>query len=512
MILDFDSIAALTEIDADLCIAGAGAAGIALALEFAGARQRVVVLESGGESFEPATQRLYDSELRGLPCATVHEGRARRLGGTTTMWAGQALGLDDLDFEVRDWVPCSGWPLTLSELQPYYRRAERLMGVPEAWYGERGWPRGLPMPPVTEGLAARFSTFSPTPNFATAHRAALQRAANVTVLLHANARTLVMDGEGARVGAIEIASLSSGRMARITARRFVICCGGVETPRLLLASRVGDDLVGRYFQEHVHVNVPVLATSRRLVGRRFHGRRVGGVRHFAKLAATPRLQRRERMLNVGANVSYDPDANHAVRAVKDGELLGALRYPRQLGAAAYRHIVLGQKASEGFGTMYFCVQTENLPRWNSRVMLARSTDGLGMPRAVVDWRVGDEELRAAELFARRLSALLRTSGLGHLDLSGFPLPRDPELLRERVAGGCHHIGTTRMADGPRDGVVDRDCRVFGVENLFLAGSAVFPTSGWSNPTLTLLALCYRLADRLKEELASSAREAVGVGS
>jgi choline dehydrogenase-like flavoprotein len=512
MILDFDSADAPSEIDVDLCIAGAGAAGIALALEFAGTGQRVVVLESGGEAFEPETQRLYDSELRGLPCATVHEGRARRFGGTTTMWAGQALALDEIDFEVRDWVPGSGWPLTVSELQPYYRRAERLMRLPEAWYGERGWPRGLPIPPVTEGLIARFSTFSPTPNFATSHRAAVERAANVTVLLHANARTLVMDGTRARVDAIEIASLSSLRAGRIRARRYVICCGGVETPRLLLASEVGNDLVGRYFQEHVHVNVPVLAFSRRLVGRAFHGRRVGGIRHFAKLTASPALQRHERMLNVGANVSYDPDANPAVHAVKDGDLLGALRYPGQLASAIYGHAVMRQKASEGFGTMYFCVQTENVPRRDSRVTLARGIDALGMPRAVVDWRVGDEELRTAELFARRLSALLRASGLGSLDLAGFPLPRDFELLGEQVVGGCHHIGTTRMADHPRDGVVDRECRVFGVENLFVAGSAVFPTSGWSNPTLTLLALCHRLADRLKGELASRDREAVGAMS
>jgi choline dehydrogenase-like flavoprotein len=512
MILDFDSRNAPAEIDADLCIAGAGAAGIALALEFARASQRIVVLESGGEFLEPETQSLCESELRGLPCATVHEGRARRFGGTTTMWAGQALALDELDFEARDWVPSSGWPLTFAELQPYYRRAERLMGLPDASYGERGWPRGLPMPPVTEGLVARFSTFSPIPNFATSHRSELDRAPNVTVLLHANVKTLVMDGEGARVGAIEIASLASGRSGRIRAHRYVICCGGVETARLLLASGVGNDLVGRYFQEHVHVNVPVPVANRRLIGHVFHSRRIAGIRHLAKLSASPALQRQEQMLNVGANVSYDRDANRAVRAVRDGDVLGALRYPGQLGGAVYRRVILRQKASEGFGTIYFCVQIENLPRRDSRVMLAGRTDALGLPRAVVDWRVGEEELRTAQRFAGRLAALLSTSGLGRLDLSGFPLPREVDILRERVAGGCHHIGTARMADHPHDGVVDPDCRVFGVENLFVAGSAVFPTSGWSNPTLTLLALCYRLADRLKEELASRGREAAGVSS
>jgi choline dehydrogenase-like flavoprotein len=150
--------------------------------------------------------------------------------------------------------------------------------------------------------------------------------------------------------------------------------------------------------------------------------------------------------------------------------------------------------------MYFCVQAENVPRRDSRVTLDRRADAIGLPRAVVEWRVGDPELHTAELFARRLDALLRASRLGRLDLSAFPMPRDLDLLGNHVAGGCHHIGTTRMADHPCDGVVDAGCRVFGIENLFIAGSAVFPTSGWSNPTLALLALAYRLADRLKVEL------------
>jgi choline dehydrogenase-like flavoprotein len=270
---------------------------------------------------------------------------------------------------------------------------------------------------------------------------------------------------------------------------------------LLLASRgVGNDhdLVGRFFQEHLHVKVPVVPGSRRAIAQVFHSRRLGGVRHFAKLSAGPALQRRERILAVGADLCYDADANVALRALKDRSWLTAARHPFQLSAAAYRRLVLGQKASEGFGTMYFSVQTETAPRRESRVTLDHRTDAIGMPRAVVDWRVGAEELRTAELFAGRLDALLRSHELGHLDR--FPLERNLDRLSGRVAGGCHHIGTARMASDPRHGVVDRHCRVFGVENLFVAGSAVFPTSGWSNPTLSLLALGYRLADRLQTEL------------
>lgn len=520
MIVDFGRADTPAQFDVDLCLMGAGAVGIATALEFVPTRTRVVVLESGGETPEADSQSLYDSELRGLRCHSVHQGRARVFGGTTTKWAGQALALDELDLAARDWVPHSGWPISLAQLQPYYRRAERLMGLPEVTYDERGWPAGLPKPPSSHELRRRFSTFSPAPNFAAAHRATLARAPNVTVLLHANATRLSMREAGGTVDAVEIASLG-GRTGRVQARRYVICCGGIETPRLLLASRgIGNhhDLVGRFFGEHLHVKVPLIPANRRTVARLFHGRRIDGVRHFAKLSAGPVLQRSERLLRVGADLCYDADANLALGAVK--ELRSALRSPRhparvpravlaagrhpwQLGAIAYRHAVLRQKASEGFGTMYLCVQIETAPRPQSRVALESRLDALGMPRAVVDWRVGARELRTVQVFAERLDALLRDSKLGCLQLSGLPLPGEPELLSQRVAGGCHHVGTTRMAHDPRAGVVDRDCRVFGVENLFIAGSAVFPTGGWCNPTLTLLALGYRLADRLKAELGTA---------
>jgi choline dehydrogenase-like flavoprotein len=500
MIVDFARAQAPTRFDADLCIVGAGAAGIAIALEFTRTRIKVVLLEGGGERPESDSQGLYHSELRGLRCSTVLDGRARVLGGTTTLWAGQALPLDEIDFAAREWVPCSGWPISLAQLQPYYRRAERLMRLPAVSYGEPGWPETLRTPPSSEGLRRRFSTFARAPNFAASHRAALERAANVTVLLHANATALIPREDGARLAGIAIASLE-GRAGDVRARRYVICCGGVETPRLLLASHgIGndEDLVGRFFQEHVHVRLPVASPNRRAIARLFHSRRVDGVRHFAKLAATPALQRRERTLNVGADVSYDPNANPALRAIKRREWVAAARHPGQLAAAGYRRAIVGEKASEGFGTIYFCVQTETAPRRESRVTLDRRTDAIGMPRAVVDWRVGEPELRTAEMFAARLDSMLAVNDLGRL--VPVALERDLQRLSDQVAGGAHHIGTTRMAGDPRTGVVDRDCRVFGVENLFVAGSGVFPTSGWSNPTLTLLALAYRLADRLKTEL------------
>jgi choline dehydrogenase-like flavoprotein len=521
MILDFESHEVPSDLEADLCIVGAGAVGLAVALEFTRTRHRVVVLEGGGEEPEPHTQGLYQSDLRGVRCSTVHDGRARIFGGTTTMWAGQALPLEDIDLVRRDWVEHSGWPISFSEIGSYIPRAERLLRLPEVSYDELGWPPKLPQPPEFDGLRRRFSTFSPTPNLARAYRSALAGATNVTVLLHANVTRVSTVADNSSVEAVEVRSLL-GRSGRVHARRYVLCCGGVETPRLLLASRGvdhrgvgnGHDLVGRFFQEHPNVKVPVVPRSRRRMARMFHTKRLGRVRHFAKLGVREELQRSEGILNVGGDLCYDVDANAAVGSVRvlvdairarDLErapraVLRILGHPGQLLAAAVGAAVLRQKPTEGFGTMYLCVQTEAAPNPDSRVMLGARTDALGVPRAVVDWRIGEPELRTAEIFARRVDAGLRAHGLGHLDLSGFPLERDLERLSERVAGGCHHIGTTRMSNDPRNGVVDRNCRVHGVDNLFVAGSSVFSTGGWSNPTLTLLALGYRLSDRLKEEL------------
>lgn len=521
MILDLETTRIPAELETDLCLIGAGAVGIAIALAFAGGRHRVVVLESGGERPEAETEALLASDLRGVRCSTALDGRARIFGGSTTMWAGQALTFDETVFAAREWVPGSGWPLAPAEIAPYLPRARRVLALPELPLGDDGWPARLPQPPVLDGLTAMLSSFSPAPNLARTHREALARAANVTIVLHANATQIVTARDGAEVGALDARSLGGHRL-RVRARRYVVCCGGIETPRLLLASKrvdprgVGNahDLAGRCFQEHPHLKIPIVGGSRRRLAQQFHSRRLNGVRVLAKLAAGERLQRSERILNAGGDVTYDVDANDAVRSgralvraarERRGRHAAAhagavLAHPLQLARAASGAALLGRKASEGSGPPFFCVQVENAPRPESRVMLGDRPDALGVPRAVVDWRVGEAELRTIEVFARRVDADLRAHGFGRLDLSDLPRDGDPAELSGRLAGGCHHVGATRMADDPAAGVVDRDLRVHGVDNLYVASSSVFPTGGWGNPTLTLLALALRLAGHLEREL------------
>jgi choline dehydrogenase-like flavoprotein len=517
VILDFDRLPNDSPLDADVCIIGAGAAGITLALELIGSRHRVLLVESGGERYEEAVQRLCETESADdLIRHSLRDGRAMVFGGTTILWAGQVMPLDEIDFERRDWVPASGWPFERATLDPYYRRAERVLGLEPISYGAESWPSTSRRPPTFDPskLDFRYSRFSPTPDLARAHRATLAGTTTITVMLHARAVRLETSPDGSGIDRVELRSLS-GQRAVATAHHYVLCCGAIETARLLLASGVGDELVGRYFQEHAHVKLRMEPANRRAFQAMFNTRRTRGARYYPKLAASREFQRQHKILNVGGDVCYDLDPNSGVESAK--LLVRSLRRPdlraqipmaawnfattpHELLAAAYRHLVLKQKLSEGRGPISFSVQCEDLPDPENRVVLSTGTDALGVPRALVRWRLSELARRSIELFAGTLAEELGRHRLGEIDLSPFPLPDDPALVSTFVAPGFHHVGTTRMHDDPACGVVDRHCRVHGTRNLYVGSSSVFPAAGYSNPTLTIMALCVRLADRLRAEL------------
>jgi choline dehydrogenase-like flavoprotein len=508
LILDFDQLRDGQPLEADVCIVGAGAAGITLALELAGGGRRILAVESGGERNERDVQQLGETDCADeLIRRSLREGRARVFGGTTTLWAGQVLPLDESDFERRKWVPGAGWPIGRGTLEPYYRRADRILGLEPCSYDEDDWPARSRRPPRLDPdkLLFRYSRFSPTPDLARAHRGRLATEGALTVLLHANAVKLETTADGSSLARVELRSLS-GKSAFASARRYVLCCGAVETARLLLASGVGNDLVGRYFQEHVHVKLPIRPASRRKFEAMFNTRHVNGARYYPKLVASRELQQRHELLNVGGDVCYELDPHSAVesmklvvRALRRPELrpgvpraaVNLATRPHELFGAAYRHFALKHKLSEGGGPIFFCVQCESPPDPDNRVALGRETDALGMPRAVVHWRISELERRSIEVFSRTLAEEFSGHGIGEIDLSSI----------SDYAAGFHHLGTTRMHDDPSLGAVDGDCRLHGMRNLYVGSGSVFPAGGYSNPTLTIMALCVRLADRLKAELA-----------
>ncbi|HEV3121650.1 MAG TPA: GMC family oxidoreductase [Isosphaeraceae bacterium] len=529
MICDFNELENQATLATDVCVIGSGAAGITIALEFIGTAFNVVLLAGGGQRHEPESQRLYESDLVGLFHQSIHDGRARVHGGTTTLWAGQALPLDEIDFKPRDWVAHSGWPFTRELLEPFYRRAECVMRVPTHTYDERSWPPPARRPPAYDPakLRPRISDFSPTPDFRLAYRAELAAAPNVRVLLNAHATSIVTNESASAVDHVELKSLA-GNSGTCQARFTIVCCGGIETARLLLASNralpqgVGNrnDLVGRFFQDHVHAKTAVLRPrNRKTTQALFDPFYFQGIKFAPKICSSFELQKEKRILNVAGDTCYDIPEDSAVEALKLilraprrrdqwGRLPRAFwqvaRRPHEVVSAAYQYLVRKQTISYNRGTMYLGAQCEQQPNPQSRVSLGDRVDALGMPRAVLDWRLTTLEQQSIEVFVRTVAEEFDRLGIGTVDLSTFTLPEQPDQLDRLVHDASHHMGTARMHDDPRYGVVDRDCRVHGVNNLFIGSSAVFPTGGFSNPTLTIIALCLRMSDLLKDLLRSGA--------
>lgn len=507
MILDLRRLGDGEELEAAVCVVGAGAAGAALAHELAGAGVDVVVLESGGLGDDPDVAALNEAESAGLPHHGLVHGRVRGLGGTTRVWPGQCMRLTPHDFERRPWVAHSGWPVEAAQLAPFYARAERLLGISRDAAALDAWAAfGVPAPGFDDSaLHADVGVFARRPRMAE-----LLRAASVRTVLHATVTSLRADEGRSRVEAVEARSTGGGLLT-VRARWFVLAAGGIENPRLLLASGLGNGSTGRFFQDHPVARCALVHTDRpRALQELFGVFSRGGRRYYPKLVLPPAVQARERVLNCSGNVVYDfaprSGAEAATRIVRrlrgrrgpaPRDVVDALRGAGDAAATAMR-MLRGRPRVSPPASIELLLVCEQAPNPDSRITLSDEADPLGVPRARLDWRLTDLERRTMETFAHAVARELERLGLGRVEPADWLGGRADSWL-EHVHDAFHHMGSTRMASDPSEGVVDAGCRVHGVSNLYVAGSSVFPTSGYANPTSTIVALALRLADRLAAE-------------
>jgi choline dehydrogenase-like flavoprotein len=531
-------------VDADVCIIGAGAAGIAIARELAHAGVSTVLLESGGMRFEDAVQDAYRGDANaGLPYFALDMCQLRVFGGNTNAWGGWCRPLDAVDFARRPWVPESGWPIPQGELASWYDAAQALCEVtPEpagydaaAWAERLGDPLAAPLPVAPGKLETRIYRFSPPTNFAARYGDEIRGAAAIRCILHANVVGIDATPDGSSVRAVRFAAPpGAGSIGTVTAKLFILAAGGIENARLLLASNdvaergLGNahDLVGRYFMEQPHTRRLLFARHKtgvpfRLYGERFRGRGVA-----ARLALTPELQEREELLNFGANISpihagHDSKGWTALRALifslRDGRPSDPfLRFPpfdrkgfrwRDVGRliADLPGVATGalsqiRHGDESIAAYVLENKSEQAPNFQSRVTLdPAERDAFGVPRAKLEWRTQEIDRRTTRRAEAVIEGELKRLGLADL---APPSPDVWDGWPDSLKGGWAQIGTTRMHDDPRKGVVDRHGRVHGIGNLFVAGSSIFPTSGSAPPMLTVLALSLRLAAHVKAQLAA----------
>jgi choline dehydrogenase-like flavoprotein len=510
------------ELDADVCIIGAGAAGIALATEFLDTRARVILVESGGLRRSAATERLNDGEASGLEPTSLTAGRARALGGTTVLWAGQCLRADPATFEERPWVPYSGWPLEYRELEPFYRRAETLLRIRGKTYDERVWDDFRVERPSFDRhrLMHRFTVWCPHPDLGRLCRRALAASRNVTVLLHTTATEIRVTPAGDRFDHLRVATLD-GQAGRVRARACVVAAGGVENARLLLASNgvhaagLGNrhDVVGRFFQDHPNGHCATIVSEdaarlQDLYGL-FYRRRV---RYLPRLVLSAELQRSREVLACAAHPVFHFGEESGIEAARRivrplrrrqrptnvGRDLGRIaRDAPRLGSVALRRFAHGRSAREQPVLVTLQTHAEQAPNPDSRVVLSRRRDDLGLPLPTVEWRLTDLDRRTAETMVRGVAEEFGRLGLGAVRPE--PWLADSRWTRH-VVDSYHHMGTTRMGADRKTSVVNRDGQVHGVTGLFVAGSSVFPAAGHASPTLTIVALAIRLGDHLKDTL------------
>jgi len=536
MFLDARQVPQDTILESDICIVGAGAGGIAIARELIGDSRSVIVLESGGYELDWTTQALYEGENVGLSYSALQTGRSRYFGGSSNCWGGWCRPLDEIDFQVRDWVPYSGWPISRADLEPYYARACEVCDVGTQDYDPDDWE-----PRVAEDghsflhfqgnrVETQVSQVSREPKLGHAYKEQIQAASNVSVYLHANAVELEASDNAAEVTGVRIATLD-GNKFRVSSKLFVLATGGIENARLMLASNrvqsagLGNqnDLVGRYFMEHPRLdtgefvlNDPAATVDLYDVQYTYFHAPIG-----ASLGLTAETQREEKLLNYKTwilSVYYGEDSRggealkNLYRAIRKTTMpdhfmeTNAGFWGRNIGNVmldfpSTAAVILGRlsKSKRLVKKRVLANLCEAVPDPESRVMLSDQKDALGQHRVRLDWRLNPMEKYTIRRAQEIIGEELEQSGIGRVE--SHLRAEDDNHWPEDLEWGWHHMGTTRMHDDPKQGVVDRDCKVHGLANLYVAGSSVFPTGGSDLPTMTVVALALRLADRLKDALA-----------
>lgn len=544
MLLDTKKLRSGVVIESEVCIIGGGIAGIAMALELDRAGVSVSLLESGGLARNEATADLYRGRSGGIPYDFADGTRSRFLGGSSNCWGGFCRPWDQEAFEPRDWVNASGWPIGRADLVGYYTRAHSVLKVPAENYrpgywvgsqnamGAAGLASGPAQPhrlPVDPGKIEEIvSHFSEPLKLGEAYRGELERSRHVGVYLWANATEIQCNPWASAVEAVHVRTLS-GVTATFRARTFVLAAGGIENARLLLESRRqqadglanAHGLVGRYFQDHPRIfngKVDFVDPYRHnpLYDIKFHciadDLTIAGARISGQLRLPYEVQRKERLLDaqIWFRSLYAGEGEEVVRALSRllrrvrgawSPTLGLAQDVMELAMHPLDALLYTAAHATGSRKLVKSVKMEMIvesePNPDSRVELGDDVDALGMRRIKVDWRLTDTVVRTVDRTFELVAQELQDKGIARVALDS---PVAERGWPGDMEGTYHHMGTTRMDDSPRLGVVDRNCQVHGIGNFHIAGSSVFPTSSSNHPTMTLVALALRLADRIVDQV------------
>ncbi len=511
-----------TLVDSEICIIGAGAAGITLARELANQPFRVVLIESGGFDPDDETNSLLQAVNSGRDYPILHHSRERYFGGATNPWGGHCAPMAPLNFEQRPWIPYSGWPISRQDLEPYYVRAHEVMRLGPFDYDAERTATALGMnlfpfdPSRVQTVMSRFNALRFGPHY----QRELDIAKNLTVYLWGNVVNINRHPTNPYVTDASVRTLS-GRNFTVRARYFVLALGGIENARMLLLSRDveaaglgnGNDLVGRFFMEHISYRSGIIIPAGTEPLLKFYEGEhpLGDITVQGHIALPDELLRELQIpffrayLHIRDRSFLNTDAGQSAYVLQKSAK--RLDWPENLGSHL-RNVLSGLDdvvayftgQEERFPSVYVLANdVEQIPNPDSRIGLARRRDAFGLNQATVHWQLSDLDKIGIQKAQQVIATEVGRTGFGRMRIE---MPGEEDVLLEGASGGAHHMGTTRMHDDLRRGVVDADCRIHELSNVYVAGSSVFPTVGYINPTLTIVAMAIRLGDHLKARMNS----------
>ncbi len=496
-------------IDADLCIIGGGAAGITIAREFIGTDKKVVVLETGGLNHEQDIQALANIENVGRHY-DYDKCRLRYFGGTTNHWGGHCVRMEAIDFTERSWIPDSGWPFGLNHLNPFYDRAHDVIEIGGTGFDAEpvAAELGYKLFPFTGGRIKTTLSRYNRQRFGIRFAKDLDEAPNIFVYLYATVTNIDLDADGLRASHLTVKTLA-GNEVTVNAPQFVLATGGIENARLLLDSNdkrpegLGNSqgLVGRYFMEHISypngfIQPQAMEKAYGLYTDEREYEDGDRLRIRCHIALTQRLTQELQIPKFRSEIGLTSDLYESFQDLRhlrftSDDVMKAVTNPVTFWNAA---VFKERPTIDSFQLMnYF----EQVPNRDSTVTLSEEKNALGQRYARLDWRLSELDRKCVREAHKIIAHEVGQSGFGRYNNQ---LPDDEDVILEGARGGYHHMATTRMSDDPSRGVVDRNCRLHDVPNIHVAGSSVFPTAGWPNPTLTIVALALRLSDHLKMEI------------
>lgn len=492
----------------DVCIAGAGPAGITLARSLAARGFDVALMEAGELDYSDASQAFYKGELAGLPEYPCEESRIRAFGGTSGHWEGKCRAFEDEDFAARPWVPGSGWPINRADLAPYAAETSSILDLEST----EDRP-DLPMPQVEPRFRHIQWRMSPPTRFGEKFRDEMAASARITLGIRATLVDLrLSDNLGAVSTGVFRAWGGLEPPFEVTARVFALCLGGLENPRALLtfssqmAPGIGNqnDLVGRYFCDR-----PAVATGNLLLAQP-EGDEVQYYAPTASFAADERLNRCVvtveprlspaaaglRTVLIGSASCLTPEVAHLVARLRG-------RRPHCVFGGLDEFAIRYDPDGHPMATVGISMEQQLNP--NSRIRLCQSRDAFGLRRLLLDWNLSEGDYHTMRAATLAFGAHVAEQGMGRVRLRDWLLDENATLpdigSGNGMVAGRQHMCTTRMSPDPKTGVVDPDCKVHGIANLYVGGSSVFATPGLPKPTFTIVQLALRLGDHLAAQLA-----------